>query len=243
MRRPAAKNPLLYLGLLAALLAVKPAAVRAAEVVARIQIQSAAVEKKEQAAKPIYAALWLTPLPGTDPPSRPPQSSGHYRLVQHNKQFIPHLLVVPVGSSVDFPNRDPFYHNVFSQFNGKRFDLGLYESGSSRAVRFDHEGVSYIFCNIHPEMGAVVIALGTPYFAVASPDGAVTIRDVPAGAYELSVWVEGSSPAELKSLGRRVQVASGEQDLGLLRVHTEVHPMEHKNKFGEDYAPADVSPY
>ena len=112
--------------------------------------------------------------------------------VQHNKEFTPHLLVVPVGSSVDFPNHDPFYHNVFSLFNGKRFDLGLYESGSNRSVRFDHEGISYIFCNIHPEMGAVVIALRTPYFGIASPDGNVTICHVPPGTYDLAVWAEGA---------------------------------------------------
>ena len=70
------------------------------------------------------------------------------------------MLVVPVGSVVAFPNRDPFFHNVFSLFEGKRFDLGLYEAGSTRDVLFDKPGVSYIFCNIHAEMSAVVIARG-----------------------------------------------------------------------------------
>ena len=76
--------------------------------------------------------------------------------------FTPHILVVPVGSVVRFPNADPFFHNVFSLFDGKRFDLGLYEAGSTKEVTFSREGLSYIFCNIHPEMSAVVISLSTP---------------------------------------------------------------------------------
>src|SRR5580704_17829279 len=80
--------------------------------------------------------MWLSPLQPHATPLPPPQP-GPYRLTQKDKQFIPHLLVVPTGSSVQFPNLDPFFHNVFSLFNGKRFDLGLYESGSSRSVRFD----------------------------------------------------------------------------------------------------------
>ena len=80
------------------------------------------------------AVVWLTPLQ----PDGHPAATGHpgpFKLVQKDKMFMPHLLVVPTGSSVDFPNQDPFYHNVFSLFNGKRFDLGLYESGTSRAVQ------------------------------------------------------------------------------------------------------------
>jgi hypothetical protein len=91
--------------------------------------------------------VWLVPM---QPDSRPATNghTGPFRLLQKDKMFTPHLLVVPTGSSVEFPNQDPFFHNVFSLFNGKRFDLGLYDSGTSRAVHFDREGVSYIFCNI-----------------------------------------------------------------------------------------------
>src|SRR5947208_6438885 len=101
--------------------------------------------------------VWLEPKGAT----RNLRSPGRlqWQLIQKNKQFVPALLVVPVGSSVEFPNQDPFFHNVFSLFNGKRFDLALYQAGTSRGVRFDREGVSYIFCNIHPDMHAVVIAL------------------------------------------------------------------------------------
>jgi plastocyanin len=116
------------------------------------------------------AVVWLTPLQPVDPI---PAQHKTYTLLQKNRSFTPHLLVVPVGSQVQFPNADPFYHNVFSLFDGKRFDLGLYEAGSSKAVRFSREGVSYIFCNIHPEMSAVVVALSTPFFATAARSGQV----------------------------------------------------------------------
>ena len=86
------------------------------------------------------AVIWLKPLPATD--SQPPIKAGRFTLLQKNRTFIPHLLVVPVGSLVQFPNEDPFFHNVFSLFDGRRFDLGLYESGSSKGVDFSREGVS-----------------------------------------------------------------------------------------------------
>src|SRR6476620_3171012 len=135
--------------------------------------------------------VWLSPQQPVDPKPAPSPHSP-YRLLQKDKQFQPHLLVVPTGTSVEFPNADPFFHNVFSLFNGKRFDLGLYESGTTRSVKFDREGVSYIFCNIHPEMGAIVLALSTPYYAVSNSDGAVTIHGVPPGNYRLHVWSENA---------------------------------------------------
>ena len=141
--------------------------------------------------------LWLTPIDESEPLRAVSPPKDGYRLTQKNKEFLPHLLVVPAGSSVDFPNFDPFFHNVFSLFNGKRFDLGLYDAGQHRSVRFDREGVSYIFCNIHPEMGAIVLALKTPYYAVSSATGAVTIHGVPPGQYRLHMWSEqyqGTNP-------------------------------------------------
>src|SRR5271156_4334056 len=95
----------------------------------------------------VPAVVWLEPLEGTPAPPFVPRD--HYTLLQKNRTFIPHLQVIPVGSIVQFPNADPFYHNVFSLFEGKRFDLGLYEAGTTRNVVFDKPGISYIFCNIH----------------------------------------------------------------------------------------------
>jgi plastocyanin len=187
--------------------------------------------------------VWLTPLSSSIVDSVAKPKPGRYRLVQKDKKFTPHLLVVPTGSSVDFPNLDPFFHNVFSQFNGKRFDLGLYETGSSRTVHLDHDGISYIFCNIHPEMSAVIVTLSTPYFDVSPADGSITLHAVPPGAYEMHVWAEGGSASDLNALSRRVVVSSSQKDLGVIDVTVDSHLPAHKNKFGEDYQDPNDSLY
>jgi hypothetical protein len=142
--------------------------------------------------------------------------------------------VVPVGSTIDFPNKDPFFHNVFSLYKGKRFDLGLYEAGKSRAVRFDQPGVSFIFCNIHPEMSAVVIALPTPYYAVSNAAGDVTIPDVPPGRYRLQTWFERSNSAVLAGNTREITLP-GDTFVALHIRQTVEGVVTHKNKYGKDY--------
>jgi len=199
--------------------------------------QSAA-KKQSDRPSPANVVVWLSPLkPGTVTPMMPARQTS-YRLVQKNKMFTPHLLVVPMGSQVEFPNQDPFFHNVFSLFNGRRFDLGLYESGTSRSVRFDREGVSYIFCNIHPEMGAVVLALNTPYYGVSGGSGTVVLHNVPPGSYRLSIWSENGQPANPDLSERIVQVSTEAVHLGDLALQTKTDPLvNHKNIFGEDYQP------
>ncbi len=185
------------------------------------------------------AVVWLEPVGETrervaawrQSPATPPP-----RLTQRNKQFDPHLLVVPVGGVVVFPNHDPFFHNVFSLFEGQRFDLGLYEAGSTREVHFDKPGISYIFCNIHSEMSAVVIALANPYYAIPAQTGELVIRDVPAGAYNLKVWAERASPRQLTSPGI-ITVNEQSRSLGLLQLTVARTILSHKNKYGLDYDP------
>jgi hypothetical protein len=165
-------------------------------------------------------------------------------LVQKDKKFNPHILVVPTGSSVEFPNLDPFFHNVFSLFNGKRFDLGLYEAHSHRTVQFDREGISYVFCNIHPEMGAVVLALSTPYYGISKPDGSVVLHNVPEGSYRLNVWAENVANDSLNALSRVIEINSQNTQLGTIHLKTTDDVMrQHKNKFGENYPPAGKDPY
>lgn len=190
------------------------------------------------------AVLWLTPEADVSRASVDAAvAPGHFRMEQKNKSFNPHLLVVPLGSTVEFPNLDPFFHNVFSQFNGKRFDLGLYEAGSTRVVHFDHEGVSYIFCNIHSQMAAVIVTLRTPYFAVATRSGSIQVHNVPEGDYEVHLWAEGADPKELQDLSRHVHIGSSQGDLGTIRVYVTGSLAEHKNKFGEDYRPEPAQTY
>jgi plastocyanin len=210
------------------------------EVSAQVQVIRQPAKAKSARDGSANVVLWLTP---TDAHASQGPKPGRFRLLQKNKQFTPHLLVIPVGSLVDFPNEDPVFHNVFSFFNGKRFDLGLYESGSNRTVRFDHEGIDYIFCNIHSEMSAVVIALTTPYYAVSNREGALAIHGVPPGQYELKVWAEGAQPEELNKLTRRIRIDTDQGSLGTIRVVQSALPASHKNKFDEDYGPADVHPY
>jgi len=190
------------------------------------------------------AVFWLVPA-GTTKANSPPASSSvqpadapRSQLIQRNKSFEPHLLVVPVGSVVEFPNRDPFFHNVFSLFEGKRFDLGLYEAGSTRGVRFDKPGVSYIFCDIHPEMSAVIIAVPTPYYGISDQRGQVVIPNVPVGRYALHIWYEEGLPEELSKLTREVTVTQDNATLGVFRLAAAAQSLRHKNKYGQDYDPA-----
>jgi len=197
-------------------------------------------KQKDTHAQASGVVVWLKPVSNAPPADPKPE---HFRLVQKDKSFHPHLLVVPLGSSVDFPNLDPFFHNVFSQFNGKRFDLGLYEEGSNKTVRFDHEGVSYIFCNIHPEMSAVVISLSTPYVGVSSPTGEIELHDVPPGTYEMRVWAEGVDSKLLNALTHTVHVGPAQTDLGTIQLVQNGAATAHKNKYGQDYFPDQKSTY
>ena len=201
-----------------------------------------ALEKAGHGSPPLTAALWLAPLNAGVHAAAP--STGSYTLVQKNKQFLPHLLVVPVGATVQFPNMDPFFHNVFSLFDGHRFDLGLYEAGSARTVTFSREGVSYLFCNIHPQMSAVILSLATPYYAVLGAGADFHVADVPPGMYMLHVWVEGEEQAELNRLSRAVQITRGHNDLGTLLLQVPLHvSASHTNKFGQPYASEHESGY
>jgi plastocyanin len=200
-------------------------------VTARVAVVRSTSSKQQNA----DVVVWLSPLHPQSNPYSFPEDSKPARLVQKNKTFEPHMLVVRAGSVVESPNFDPFFHNVFSLFEGKRFDLGLYEAGSSRTVRFDRPGVSYIFCNIHSQMSAVIVAVDSPYYAVSSRDGSVAMANVPPGRYLLQVWHEGSSSQSLNNLRREIAVSAGDNQLGLLRVPEDQQPAAHKNKYGRDY--------
>jgi plastocyanin len=207
------------------------ASVRLAEVTARLALTQG--EPAHRVAKSPPAVIWLNPL---RPAAAAPIAPGKFTLLQKDKMFTPHLLVVPVGSSVAFPNADPFFHNVFSLFDGRRFDLGLYEAGSTRSVVFSREGVSYIFCDIHSEMSAVVISLATPLYGFADSQGVFHMKDVPAGDYDMHVWIEGQKQGSLDLLTRRVHVAGEAADLGEIRFGRP-EPPQHLNKFGKPYEP------
>ncbi len=188
------------------------------------------------ASKVVY---WLVPRDGNAAP-RVPNDQHTYQMAQRNKSFQPNMLVVPVGTAVDFPNYDPWFHNVFSLYRGKRFDLGLYEAGSRKQVMFDRPGASYIFCNIHPQMHAVVLAVDSEYFAISDKAGRVSIADVPSGKYELHVWYENAAPKSLEALKRRVEISEGNRSLPPVAISAvKQDPMKRTNKYGQGYDPAD----
>jgi plastocyanin len=115
-------------------------------------------------------------------------------LSQRNLTFEPHVLAVRVGTTVDLPNNDRVFHNVFSFHDGLRFDLGLYPIGTSKHLIFERAGLSRIFCNIHPGMAAYVMAVDTPFFAVSDGQGRFSIAAVPPGAYTYHAWRAGGQP-------------------------------------------------
>ena len=224
--------------LMPAVLALPTIVVAQSTVTGRIEFVMEA--KSTNTSQPREAVVWLTPLDREAAMRFAPEPKTAV-LAQKDKTFRPHVLVIPAGSTVQFPNHDPFFHNVFSLFEGKRFDLGMYEAGSSRTVQFDRPGVSYIFCNIHPQMSAVVIALRTPFFAMADSAGNFSIANVPAGRYQMEVWADGATPEALQAMSHVVSVAESATSLGAVQVP--VSMLAHKNKYGRDYDPTTNAPY
>lgn len=184
--------------------------------------------------------VWLEPVNAAPPP--PP---GKFVLDQRNKRFLPHVLAVPAGSQVDFPNHDPIFHNAFSNFAGQPFDTGLYAPGTSQKITFRRPGVVRVFCNIHAQMSAVIVVVPSPYFATSAPAGTFRIENVPAGEYTLKVFHERATDKTLAALERRINVA-GDLDLGALRISESGYlEVGHKNKHGKDYpaVPNEHGPY
>ena len=181
--------------------------------------------------------VWLDPTEGraTIPAGAPHRA----QMKQEDKHFIPHVVAIPVGGIVDFPNKDPFYHNAFSNYSGQHFDVSLYPPYTTKSVVFTRPGIVRVFCNIHATMGAVIAVLDTPWFAVSKASGAWEIRGVPTGSYRLHVFHERATEETLNDLERPVTV-EGAAALALPKItisETGYIPAPHKNKHGQDYPP------
>jgi plastocyanin len=177
------------------------------------------------------AVVWLE-APAAQRRPAPPMRA---EIGMESKRFIPRIRVVPVGSTVEFPNLDPFRHNVFSNIGPGGFDLGLYGRGERRGARFERPGVQPIFCNIHSRMVAYVVAVATPHFAQATPDGRFHLADVQPGRYTLRSWHERGGETT-----REIEVtASGLADVEVTLDARGYQPVPHKNKFGQAYAPGN----
>ena len=124
------------------------------------------------------------------------RDGGRAAMDQRNETFVPHVLAITAGTTVDFPNNDRTYHNVFSLSKARRFDLGRYAAGRSKSVRFDHPGIVRVFCDIHSHMNAFILVFGHRFFAVSDTEGRYRIDSVPAGTYTLSAWFDGGVRAQ-----------------------------------------------
>ena len=189
--------------------------------------------------------VWLVPIQGSGENSAASLSAKrHYRMLQHNKTFEPNLLVVPLGSIVDFPNLDPWFHNVFSLYQGKRFDLGLYQAGAEKEVVFDRPGPSFLFCNIHPQMTAVILTVNSDFFGISDKSGRILISQVPAGRYAIHAWYENAASSFTDVSQRTIDIGPGENVLPVLSIPVSKHDWSHKDKYGNDYDPkASVPAY
>ena len=107
---------------------------------------------------------------------------------QRNMRFEPDLVVVPTGSTVQFPNADPIFHNIFSLSKTQPFDLGFYPQGQSRTLKFNHNGIVQVYCHIHANMYAAIVVTSSPWYARPAEDGSFSWSDVPAGHYRLTAW-------------------------------------------------------
>ncbi len=155
------------------------------------------------------------------------------------REFVPHVQIVRAGSSVAYPNKDPFSHNVFSNSALGAFDLGLYRTGATRAAPFPRDGVYAIYCNIHARMVNFVVAVSTPYVTRVNRDGTFIIKGVPAGAYRLHVWHE-RAPELVQPL---VVTAAGSESLTIALDARSYKPSTHLDKLGKPYATTRADRY
>lgn len=160
----------------------------------------------------------------------------HRKLAQKNKTFVPAFMAIPVGSTVDFPNEDQIFHNIFSLSRPEPFDLGLYRAGASKSRVFSQPASYRVFCNIHPQMTAVILVVPTSWIAEADSSGAYRI-DLPPGHYRLTAWSERSQPATTA-----ITVASTSATADLSLDESGYVEAPHKNKYGQDYSKSAYDP-
>lgn len=157
------------------------------------------------------------------------------QIVMRGKAFSPHVVVVPVGGSVAFPNQDPILHNAFSVSGENRFDLDLYKRPQSKTQTFQKPGIVRVYCNIHPQMSAIVLVADSAFFTKAAADGSFSLDGVPAGRYVLKAWHERGGETS-----QEVAVpAEGTAQARLVLDASAYKRIQHKNKFGKDYSSAE----
>jgi len=205
----------------AALVVSLAATVAAHELTGTVRVKEAGAVAQPRAG----IVVWVEGVPEKARP-RP----GVFSMTSKKKAFEPHVVVVPVGSSVAFPNLDPIFHNVFSVSRTKRFDLGLYKSGASKDVQFDQPGLVRVYCNIHSSMIGYVMVVDGPY-ATTDADGGFRIADLPPGSYTLHVWDERAGETT-----RSITVGKTTAPLAIQLDASGYRAKPHLNKYGKRYA-------
>ena len=188
------------------------------------------VEKNGKAGEPDGAVVYLE---GSKTKARPITAS----VSMKGKQFIPRVTVVPVGSTVAFPNDDPIFHNVFSLSTPNRFDLELYKRPKSGSWTFTSPGLVRVYCNIHPQMSAVLMVVDSAHFTQPDKGGAFTLEGVPAGRYTLRAWHERGGEET-----REIEVgAQGTTEVAVVALDASKYKRaQHTNKYGKPYSKSDT---
>jgi len=177
-----------------------------------------------------WVLVFLEPIESAAPYS---WQRGTKKLSQKLRQFQPRVLPVVVGTTVEFPNDDTIFHNVFSLSKTKPFDLGLYEPGHTASVLLDRTGLVKVYCNVHPDMNASIVVLANPWFALTDREGRFVICNVPAGEYTLRAWNDlGASASERLSLGSG---AAGPTAVTTIALKETLRVVRHNDKFGKAY--------
>ena len=179
------------------------------------------------------AVVWIpdaSPRPAAvAPPSARP------RIASKNKRFDPRIVVVPAGATVEFPNLDGIFHNVFSLSPGAKFDLGLYRNGATRSMTFDNPGLVRVYCNIHPQMAAYLMVIDGTIWAQTAADGTAVLANVPAGRVGVRAWDEKGGDYQ-----GMVDVAAGKAAfLAIALDGSSFRETPHTNKYGRKYPPPD----
>ncbi len=164
--------------------------------------RSAPAEAPSLADEMQNVVVYLESVPAGRAPS--PATAAPREIGQEKLTFAPHVLPVVKGTTVEFPNRDTVFHNVFSLSKAAAFDLGRYPTGASKSVRFSTPGVVKVFCHIHSDMSAIVLVLDNPYFGSPGTDGRFAIDGIPPGEYEVVAWHERA-----RRSARKVRIDAG----------------------------------
>ncbi len=169
------------------------------------------------------------------------KSPATFQMMTRGKMVVPHVLAIPLGSTVAFPNDDPISHNLFSLSSNNSFDLGLYRKGAGKSQKFDTPGLVNVYCNVHPNMSSVIHVLATPYYVFADAGGNYAITDVPPGKYRLVAWNELGG-----QIDTTVEVSSAGTVSGNLSVTLDsrnYRATQHTNKLGKPYEAPSLRDY